>query len=171
MAGHCPYTEADPGFSERGLGQTSAYIIYLWLFNKSFFYGRTYGQNICVCFSLGVRLNHPWIRPRMYDLQNPVNSQAPFRVLVAQSVEHPPGVRKVMGSNPIGDSDFFLSLFMYVSTVPLNIINPHTATTAIQGTNCSIKSCSFFVRNPHDTNEWWTNTYSMFCYEGFRNGF
>ena len=28
---------ADPGFSGRGFGQTSAYIIYLLLFNKSFF--------------------------------------------------------------------------------------------------------------------------------------
>ena len=46
----------------------------------------------------------------MYHLQNPVNGLAPFRVLVAQLVEHPPGVRKVMGSNPIGDSDFFPSL-------------------------------------------------------------
>ena len=30
----------------------------------------------------------------MYHLQNPVNGQAPFRVLVAQLVEHPPGFRK-----------------------------------------------------------------------------
>ena len=37
----------------------------------------------------------------------------PFRVLVAQLVERPPGVRKVMGSNPIGDSDFFPSLCMF----------------------------------------------------------
>ena len=66
----------------------------------------------------------------MYYLQNPVNGLAPFRVLVAQLVEHPPGVRKVMGSNPIGDSDFFPSLFVYVSTIPLNINKPHTATTA-----------------------------------------
>ena len=36
----------------------------------------------------------------MYHLQNPVNGLGPFRVLVAQLVEHPPGVRKVMGSNP-----------------------------------------------------------------------
>ena len=28
-------------------------------------------------------------------------------------------VTKVMGSNPIGDSDFFPSLYMYVSTIPL----------------------------------------------------
>ena len=41
------------------------------------------------------------------------NGLAPFRVLVAQLVEHPPGVRKVMGSNLIGDSDFF-SEFIYV---------------------------------------------------------
>ena len=34
-------------------------------------------------------------------------------------VEHPPGVRKVMGSNPTGDSDFFPSLFICVSTIPL----------------------------------------------------
>ena len=32
--------------------------------------------------------------------------------------------------NPIGDSDFFPILFMYVSTIPLKIINPHTATAA-----------------------------------------
>ena len=57
----------------------------------------------------------------MYYLQNPVNGLTPFRVLVAQLVEHPPGVRKVMGSNPIGDSDFFPSFLMYVSTFPLNI--------------------------------------------------
>ena len=57
----------------------------------------------------------------MYHLQNPVNGLAPFRVLVAQLVEHPPGVRKVMGSNPVGDSDFFPNLFMYVSTISSNI--------------------------------------------------
>ena len=51
--------------------------------------------------------------------KNPVNGLAPFRVLVAQLVEHPPSVRKVMGSNPIGDSDFFPSLFICVSTIPL----------------------------------------------------
>ena len=51
--------------------------------------------------------------------KNPVNGLAPFRVLVAQLVEHPPGVRKVMGSNAIGNSDFFPSLFMCVSTIPL----------------------------------------------------
>ena len=51
--------------------------------------------------------------------KNPVNGLASFRVLVAQLVEHPPCVRKVMGSNPIGDSDFFFSEFMYVSTIPL----------------------------------------------------
>ena len=50
----------------------------------------------------------------MYHLQNPVNGLVSFRVLVAQLVEHPPGVRKVMGSNPIRDSDFFLSEFIYV---------------------------------------------------------
>ena len=49
----------------------------------------------------------------MYHLQNPVNGLGPFRVLVAQLEEHPPGVRKVMGSNPIGDSDFFPSLCMF----------------------------------------------------------
>ena len=54
----------------------------------------------------------------MYHLQNPVNGLAPFRVLVPQLVDHSPGVRKVMGSNPIGDSDIF-SEFMYVSTIPL----------------------------------------------------
>ena len=43
----------------------------------------------------------------MYHLQNPVNGLASFRVLVAHLVEHPPGVWKVMGSNPNGDSDFF----------------------------------------------------------------
>ena len=33
---------------------------------------------------------------------------------------------------PLGrDSDFFPSLFMYVSTISLNINNPHTATAAI----------------------------------------
>ena len=53
---------------------------------------------------------------------NPVNGPAPFRVLVAELVEYPPGVRKVMGSNPTGDSDFFPSLFMCVSTIPLNLI-------------------------------------------------
>ena len=37
-----------------------------------------------------------------------------------------------MGSNPIGESDFFpiLFMYMYVSIIPLNIVNPHTATTA-----------------------------------------
>ena len=49
----------------------------------------------------------------MYHLQNPVNGLAPFRVLVAQLVEHPPDVWKVMGSNPIGDSGFFPSLCMF----------------------------------------------------------
>ena len=44
--------------------------------------------------------------------KNPVNNLAPFRVLVAQSVEHLPGVRKVMGSNPIGDSDFFFRVYL-----------------------------------------------------------
>ena len=54
--------------------------------------------------------------------KNPViGVAAPFRVLVAQLVEYPPGVRKVMGSNPIGDSDFFQSLFMYVSTISLTL--------------------------------------------------
>ena len=48
---------------------------------------------------------------------------APFRVLVAQLVEHPPGVRKVMGSNPIEDSDFFPE-FMYVSTILLKHKQP-----------------------------------------------
>ena len=28
--------------------------------------------------------------------------------LVAQCLEHPPGVWKIIGSNPVGDSDFFL---------------------------------------------------------------
>ena len=50
--------------------------------------------------------------------KSPVNGLAPFRVLVAQLVEHSSGVRKVVGSNPIGDSDFFPSLFMCVSTIP-----------------------------------------------------
>ena len=66
----------------------------------------------------------------MYYLQNPVHGLAPFRVLVAQLVEHPPGVRKVMGSNPIGDSDFFPSLFMYVSTILFKNDKPHAATAA-----------------------------------------
>ena len=57
----------------------------------------------------------------MYHLQNPVNALAPFRILIAQSVEHLLGVRKVLGANFIGDSDFFPSLFMYVSTVPIDI--------------------------------------------------
>ena len=63
-----------------------------------------------------------------------------FRVLVAQLVEHPPGVRKVMGSNPIGDSDFFrvylsecvfrVYLSECVSTIPLKhmlslVLNQH----------------------------------------------
>ena len=48
---------------------------------------------------------------------NPVNGPAPIKVLVAQLVEHPPGVRKVMGSNPTGNSDYFPSLFMHVSTI------------------------------------------------------
>ena len=48
----------------------------------------------------------------MHHLQNPVNGLAPFRVLVAQLVEHPPGVWKVMGSNPIGDSDFFPRVYV-----------------------------------------------------------
>ena len=39
----------------------------------------------------------------MYHLQNPVTGLAHIRVLVAQSVERPPGVRKVKGSNSIGD--------------------------------------------------------------------
>ena len=66
----------------------------------------------------------------MYHLQNPVNGLAPFRVLVAKFVEHPPGVRKVMDSNPIGTRT--LSEFNYgFSTIPLNIINPHTATAAM----------------------------------------
>ena len=30
-----------------------------------------------------------------------------YKVLVAQWIEHPPGVRKVMGSNPIGTQIFF----------------------------------------------------------------
>ena len=41
------------------------------------------------------------------------NDLASFRVLVAQLVKHPPGVFKIMGSNPIGDSDFFPE-FIYV---------------------------------------------------------
>ena len=60
----------------------------------------------------------------MYHLQNPVNCLAPFRVLVAQLLEHPPDVWKVMGSNAIGDSDFF-SEFMYVSTIPLKTETTH----------------------------------------------
>ena len=31
-----------------------------------------------------------------------------MRYSIAQWLEHPTGVRKVMGSNPVGDSDFFL---------------------------------------------------------------
>ena len=54
----------------------------------------------------------------MYHLQIPINGLAPFRVLVAQLVEQPPGVRNVMGSNPIGESYFF-SEFIYVSTILL----------------------------------------------------
>ena len=51
---------------------------------------------------------------RLYHLQNPVNGLGPFRVLVAQLVEHPPGVRKVTGSKPIGTRIlFFPSLCMF----------------------------------------------------------
>ena len=35
------------------------------LFNESFFHKKRYGQNICVYFTLGVRPNHPQIRPWM----------------------------------------------------------------------------------------------------------
>ena len=62
----------------------------------------------------------------IYDLKHMLS----FRVLVAQLIEHPPGVRKVMGSNHIGDLDFFPSLFMCVSTIPLKhmlslVLNQH----------------------------------------------
>ena len=44
--------------------------------------------------------------------KNPVNALAPFGVLVAQLVEHPPGVWKVMGSNPIGNRIFFFRVYV-----------------------------------------------------------
>ena len=48
------YAGADPGVSEGGFGQTSVYIIkLLLLFNKSIFHKKKYGQDICVCFTLG----------------------------------------------------------------------------------------------------------------------
>ena len=70
----------------------------------------------------------------MYHLQNPVNGLVPFRVLVAQLVEHPPSVWKVMGSNPIGDSDLFFRVYVcfnysfktYKTTI-LEIIPLHSA--------------------------------------------
>ena len=41
--------------------------------------------------------------------KNVTNDLALLRVLVAQWIERPPGVRKVVGSIPVMDSDFFLS--------------------------------------------------------------
>ena len=38
-----------------------------------------------------------------------VHGKARHKSLVAQWLEHPTGVRKVMGSISVGDSDFFLS--------------------------------------------------------------
>ena len=38
------------------------------------------------------------------------NDLALLRVLVAQWIEHPPGVRKVVDSNPVMGSEFFLSI-------------------------------------------------------------
>ena len=75
----------------------------------------------------------------MYHLQNPVNGLAPFRVLVAQSVEHPPGVRKVMGSNPIGDSYFF-SEFIYLC---FNYSFKHKQTT--YSNCCNTCTCNTIV--------------------------
>ena len=60
--------------------------------------------------SLGQRKND-------FDSANPSNMQdachsvkwpCSSRVLVAQWIEHPPGVWEVMGSIPVGDSEFFL---------------------------------------------------------------
>ena len=46
---------------------------------------------------------------------------SPIKVLVAQLVEHPPGVQKVMGfQTPLG-TRIFSSLFLYVSAISLKI--------------------------------------------------
>ena len=55
------YNGADPGFSERGLGQTPDNITLELLLNKSFFNKKKYGKNICVSLQ-GVQpnnSNHP----------------------------------------------------------------------------------------------------------------
>ena len=46
-------TGADPGFSERGFGQTSAYIIIVIVVQQVLYHKKKYGQNSCVCFILG----------------------------------------------------------------------------------------------------------------------
>ena len=66
------------------------------------------------------------------DCDLPVDGLAPFRFLVAQPVEHPPVVRKSMGSNPIGTRTF--SELMYVSVISFKITHPHSATAAIPET-------------------------------------
>ena len=61
---------ADPGFSEGGFGQTSAHIIWLLLLlSKSFFntYTKKYGQDICVCFTLGGSTEPPLDPPQESD--------------------------------------------------------------------------------------------------------
>ena len=42
--------------------------------------------------------------------KNVTNDLAVQRVLVAQWIERPPGVRKLVGSNPVMGSEFFLSM-------------------------------------------------------------
>ena len=42
--------------------------------------------------------------------ENITNDLSILRVLVAQWIERPPGVRKVVGSNPVMGSEFFLSI-------------------------------------------------------------
>ena len=46
--------------------------------------------------------------PQVY--KNVTNDLALLRVLIAQWIQHPPGVRKVVGSNPVIGSEFFMSI-------------------------------------------------------------
>ena len=45
--------------------------------------------------------------------KNVTNSLALLRVLVAQSIERPPSVQKVVGSNPIMGSEFFSEYYWF----------------------------------------------------------
>ena len=56
--------------------------------------------------------------------KNITNDLAILRVLVAQRIERPPGVRKVVGSNPATGSEYFLSIIGLKKEVSIYFFKP-----------------------------------------------